>query len=407
MREPSALSVLRRVDVRRWVVSRLCAGIASTAIRATVLWVVYERTRSTALLGLIGLLSFLPSPFAALWGGLAADAYDRRRIVLGSQVVALSCAALFAVLTSLPSAHIGLLFGVYVLNGAALAFEAPARQSMLPRLVPKEELGRAVTVMSTAQALAFVTGPALAGLLIASGGPRLPCLVALGLFVAGLAMVLRMSLPPAEGPRAALGLEAIREGLRFVYGNKVVLGALSIDLFAVFFGGAAALLPVYAHDILQVGARGYGLLAAALDLGAVATSIALVMLPPIKRLGRAIVIAVVVYGFATITFGLSRSFPLSLAAYVLVGVADQVSVVSRSTLVQMSTPDHLRGRVSSVNMLFILASNQLSVAESGFVAALTSPRTSVVLGGVLVFLVAAVIAVLLPELWRYRRPDPE
>ena len=185
--------------------------------------------------------------------------------------------------------------------------------------------------------------------------------------------------------------------------NRAVLGALSIDLFAVLFGGATAMLPVYASDILHVGAHGYGILAAALDVGAVATSLALLFLPPIRRLGRAIVISVLVYGMATIAFGLSRTFPMALCAYVMVGIADQVSVVSRSTLVQMSTPDDLRGRVSSVSMVFILASNQLSVAESGFVAAMTTPEFSVVAGGIMVFVVSAVIALVVPQLWRYER----
>lgn len=402
--EPSALAVLRRPGLRRWILARLFAGVAITSVRATVLWQVYDITKSTALLGLVGLLSFIPAPFAALSGGVAADAYDRRKIVLVSQSVGFCCAALFVLLNSLSAPSIAWFYLLFVINGAALAFEAPSRASMLPRLVPPEELGRAVTVMSTVQAMAFVTGPALAGLLIGSGGPRVPCILACVLLAISWALVagVRESQPPPT-KKPAVGLTALREGLGYVLKNRAVLGALSIDLFAVLFGGATAMLPVYASDILHVGAHGYGILAAALDVGAVATSLALVFLPPIRRIGRAIVLSVLVYGMATIAFGLSKTFPVALLAYVMVGIADQVSVVSRSTLVQMSTPDDLRGRVSSVSMVFILASNQLSVAESGFVAAMTSPQFSVVAGGVMVFVVSAIIAVVVPQLWRYER----
>ncbi len=403
MAEPSALAVLARPGLRRWILARLFAGVAITSVRATVLWQVYDITKSTALLGLVGLLSFIPAPFAALSGGLAADAYDRRKIVLVSQGIGFACAALFVLLNSLSAPSIAWFYLLFVINGAALAFEAPSRASMLPRLVPPEELGRAVTVMSTVQAMAFVTGPALAGLLIGSGGPRLPCVMACVLLAISFALVIGVRASEAPTKKVAVGLTALREGLSYVLKNRAVLGALSIDLFAVLFGGATAMLPVYASDILHVGAHGYGILAAALDVGAVATSLALVFLPPIRRLGRAIVISVLVYGMATIAFGLSRTFPMALCAYVMVGIADQVSVVSRSTLVQMSTPDDLRGRVSSVSMVFILASNQLSVAESGFVAAMTTPEFSVVAGGIMVFVVSAVIALVVPQLWRYER----
>jgi hypothetical protein len=182
----------------------------------------------------------------------------------------------------------------------------------------------------------------------------------------------------------------------------VILGCMTLDMFAVIFGGATALLPIYASDILQVGPRGYGLLSSALETGALVTSLALIARPPIRHAGRALLIAVAVYGLATIVFGLSRSFPLSLAAYMLVGVADQVSVVMRSTAIQLSTPDELRGRVSAVNLLFIGASNQLGAAESGFVAAATSATFAVVSGGIASLLVLAIVALKVPELRDYR-----
>lgn len=402
----SAFSVLSKTNVRRWVFARLSAGVAVTCLRATVLWLVYDVTRSAALLGLMGLLSFVPAPFAALAGGLVADAYDRKRVVLFAQIVALACAAGLVALTSLSELPLAWLYATYVLNGVALAFEGPARQAMLPRLVTAEELPRAVTVMSTGQALAFVSGPAIAGLVIGWKGAQAACVLSFVLLVASVLFVLRVEEPKlgAAPGRPAVGLAALKEGLSFVFKNRAVLGALSIDMFAVLLGGATAMLPIYANDILGVGAHGYGLLAACLDVGALAASAVMLLIPPIKRLGRAIIVSVVLYGLATIAFGLSRSFPLSMFLYFLVGLADQVSVVGRTTLVQLSTPDALRGRVSSVNLLFIIASNQLSIAESGFVAALTSPTTSVVSGGVGVFVVVILVVALIPELWRGQAP---
>lgn len=401
---PDALAVLRRPAVRRWVGARLAAGVAMSALRATVLWQVYDHTRDTALLGLTGLLAFAPAPFAALLGGVIADAHSRKRVVLTAQAVEWLTAGTLALGSLLGALPLWALYALFVANAAATAFEAPARQATLPNLVPKEELARAVTVMGTAQSFAFVSGPAIAGFSIAEGGPALAYGICFALLSLAMPLVSSLDEPPIGARKGAVGLAAVREGLAFVRRQPVVLGALSIDLFAVIFGGATAMLPVYANDILGVGARGYGLLAASLDIGAVVTSIALVFLPPIRRLGRAVFLAVIAYGAATIVFGLSRSLPLSIAAYVVVGLADQVSVVGRITLVQLSTPDELRGRVSAVNMIFIIASNQLSVAESGFVARLTSPTFSVVSGGVMVFFVAVLIAVFVPALWRYEQP---
>jgi len=197
-------------------------------------------------------------------------------------------------------------------------------------------------------------------------------------------------------------LEAIREGLAFVSRQPVVLGCMSLDMFAVIFGGAVALLPIYANEILEVGARGYGVLSASLEIGALFMSLLLVWLPPIRRAGRALLVAVTLYGVATIVFGFSRWFPLSVAAYLLAGMADQVSVVLRGTAIQLTTPDALRGRVSALNMIFIGASNQLGAAESGFVAALTSATFAVVSGGIGCLVVVAIVAWRLPALRRYR-----
>ncbi len=396
-----AIDVLRIPDVRRWILARLAAGTAASMLRAIVLWQVYQATHSAAYLGLVGLLQFLPSPVASLLGGAAADSRDRRHLVLAAQSLTLIVALVLAVGTHLERLPTAALFVLVVVVAIATAFEAPARQAMLPSLVPSEAFQRAVTVFATAQALAFMAGPALGGLVIAELGVSVASGVVVALYAGSMLLVLRVGARPIAG-RRAVGLEGLLEGLRFLRSQPAILGAMSLDLFAVVFGGATALLPVFAEDVLRVGARGYGLLSASLEIGALATSLLLVVLPPIRRIGRAIVLSVVAYGLATIAFGLSTSFPLSVAAYVFVGMADQVSVVCRSTLVQLSTPDALRGRVSSVNMIFIVASNQLGAAEAGFVAALTSPRTAVVFGGSMVLVVVAIVVATLPSLLRYR-----
>jgi MFS family permease len=374
-------------------------------LRTTALWNVYDSTGSPATVGLLGLVTFIPAPLLSLGGGVMADRADRKRIVLFAQAVELACAIGFAVADARGALSIALLFFLYALNGGAIAFESPARQAVLPSLVPREDLGRAVTVMSTAHALSFVSGPAIAGLLLASSGTTSAYLCAAVLLALAWSFVARVVVPEvvrsAEHPSP---WSSLLEGFRFLRRSPVVLAAMTLDLFAVIFGGATAMLPVYAKDILAVGPRGYGLLSASLDVGAVAMSLLLLLLPPVQRLGRTIVLGVLGYGAATILFGLSRTFELSLAAYVAVGFFDQLSVVGRSALVQLSTPDELRGRVSSVNTVFILASNQLTLAESGFLAAVTSPTFSVVFGGGVVFAVTLTVLLVVPALLRARQP---
>jgi MFS family permease len=400
-----SLSVLSRPYVRRWISARLCSGAGVSMLRTTALWNLYDATGSTVTVGLLGLVTFLPAPLLSLGGGVLADRADRKRIVLFAQAVELACALGFAIADARGVLSPTLLFLLYTVNGGAIAFESPARQAVLPTLVPREDLARAVTVMSTAHALSFVTGPALAGLLLASSGSTSAYACAACLLAVAWSFAVRVTVPrvtrAAEEPSPWTSL---LEGFRFVRQSPVVLAAMSLDLIAVIFGGATAMLPVYAKDILAVGPRGYGVLYASLEVGAVATSVFLVFLPPVQRLGRTIVLGVLGYGTATIVFGLSRSFELSVAAYMAVGVFDQLSVVGRSALVQLSTPDELRGRVSSVNTVFILASNQLTLAESGFLAAMTSPTFSVVFGGGVVFVVTGVVVLLVPALLRARQP---
>jgi MFS family permease len=382
--------------------SRFAAASAMMLLRAAVAWHVYDLSHSAFHLGLIGLVQFLPVPTLMLVGGAVADTYERRRVMMAAQAVALVCALMLFVTTAAGAAGLPHLYAAVALASVAWSFDGPARAALLPTLVARETFPRAVTIASTMQALAFASGPALAGLVIAEKGVAAAYAVMAALVVGALALLASLRLPKRPPAAGVLSLRGILDGLRFVRGNQVVLGCMLLDMLAVVFGGAVALLPIYATDILHVGARGYGLLGAAADIGALVTSLVLVVTPPIRRAGRALLLAVGVYGVATILFGLSRSFPLSVLAYVVVGMADQVSVVMRSTAIQLSTPDGLRGRVSGVNMIFIGASNQLGAAESGFVAALTSATFSVVSGGLASLAVLGAVALAMPRLRRYR-----
>lgn len=385
-----------------YLASRFCVGTAMMMLRAAIAWHVFQLTRSPFHLGLIGLVQFLPAFALTLVAGALADTTDRRRIMMTAQLVALASGVVLCVATARGTVTLGLLYVLVVVAAMATAFDSPARMAFLPSLVGRLAFPRVATIASTNQALAFATGPALGGLLIADFGIAAAYAAYVALIVTALALLAFLPSPPAAPTGRGVSFEVIREGLRFVRSRKVILGCMTLDMFAVIFGGATALLPIYATEILHVGPRGYGLLSSALELGALCTSIVLITMPPVRRTGRTLLFAVAVYGFATIVFGLSRSFPLSILAYMLVGVADQVSVVMRSTTIQLSTPDELRGRVSAVNLLFIGASNQLGAAESGFVAAATSATFAVVSGGIASLFVLAMVAWRIPELARYR-----
>ena len=405
MRHDPLLS-LRHRSLLIFVLSRFCSGAAMTMFYAAVAWHVYDLTGSAFQLGVLGLVRFVPHAALSLIGGAVADAFERRRIVMLSQCAPLLGAILLCVSTQQGSTTLLLLYAMVFVSGVAAAFESPARAALLPALVPREVFPNAVTVHSTVQALAFVSGPAIGGLVIGEVG--IPAAYAvnaalLGVSLAALAFVAARR-QPVEG--RSVSVEAIGEGIRFVRHRPVILGAMTLDMFAVIFAGAQALLPIYANVILDVGPRGYGLLSASLELGALIMALLLILLPPIERVGRALLLAVAAYGLATIAFGLSRSFALSVLAYIAVGMADQVSVVARHTLIQLSTPDALRGRVSSVNLVFIGASNQLGAVEAGFVAALTSATFAVVSGGLGCLLVLSLVAARVPELRDYRIDRP-
>ncbi|MEX0781757.1 MAG: MFS transporter [Dehalococcoidia bacterium] len=397
------LAALRQPQFQLYAAGRVASATAMTLLNATIFYQVFKLSDSALQLGFIGLARFLPALGLALVGGAFADAHDRRRIAMAAQVVPLLSSLTLLMLTTSGRIELWQIYALVLLIACASSFENPARQALLPLLVKAETFPNAILVSSTVQSLGFVTGPALAGGLIYlnDGGFSLSYGVHVSLVATSIFTFLFLRPRAPDAPPREVSLAGIREGVSFVRHRQVVLGAMTLDMFAVVFGGAIALLPIYAEEILDVGPLGYGILAASLDAGALSMSVLLVMMPPIRRVGRTLLLTVAAFGLLTIVFGISRWFPLSVAVYMLIGMADQISVVMRQTTIQLSVPDELRGRVSSVNQLFIGASNQVGAFESGVVAWATSATFAVVSGGMGCLAVVAAVAAKMPELRRY------
>ncbi|MBM3139163.1 MAG: MFS transporter [Chloroflexi bacterium] len=399
------LAALRVPAFRLFTVSRIGSGVASTLLQAVIAWQVYGISGSALQLGMIGLARFVPALAMSLIGGAVADAYNRRTIILLSQTVPLACTFLVLWAIAGNAVTLLLLYAIVLLTGLASAFENPARQAILPQIVPRAIFTNAITMNSTLQSIAFISGPAVAGGLIATVGVGAVYVVH-GVLVAIAIVVLVPVRVPEGGGRRAVGIDAVREGVSYVRHRPVLLGAMTLDMFAVIFGGAKALLPVYAVDIMEVGAVGYGVLTSALEAGALLMALLLIVFPPPRQTGRTLILSVAAFGLATVIFGFSREFWLSVVAYMAVGAADQLSVVMRHATIQLSTPDTLRGRVSSVNAVFISTSNQLGSVESGVVAALTTATFSVVSGGLGCLAVVALVWWRIPQLRSYRADAP-
>ncbi len=401
---------LRLPNFRFYIVG-LFAYTMAIQIQGTVVgWQIYELTHDKLALGLIGLAEAFPFIGAALYAGHVADRHDRRRIMLASLALLMVCASLLLVLPRLlPSAPrlvVRAIYGVIVLSGLARSFLQPARQALAAELVPRPLFSNAIAWRSGSWQLAAVMGPAIGGLLFAMGGSTLAYAVDAVLMLIGVAAVLIISHQSVikREHTEAVG-KSLATGVRFVWSEPVILGALSLDLFSVLFGGATALLPVFADEILHVGASGLGLLRAAPAIGAVVMSVVIAWLPPFRKTGRALFIAVAAFGVCIIVFGLSTSVVLSVTVLVLSGAADMVSVFIRSSLIQHRTPVHMLGRVSSVNSMFIGSSNEVGAFESGVTAKLFGTVPSVVLGGVLTLVVVAVTAWRLPALRKLGRME--
>ena len=379
--------------------ARLASVTASQMLMVALGWQMYDLTGSAWDLGLVGLLQFLPALALTLPAGQWIDRHHRGRILAGCLGVQVAVALTLTVGSGAGLVTREWLLALSVVLGALRAVQMPAQQALTPLLVPAADLPRALAFSSAGLQGAIIAGPALGGLIYAAGATATYATCAVFFALAGalcLAIRYEHSPPPHEPP----SWHSLLAGLRFVVGHKVVLGAVTLDLFAVLLGGATALLPIYAKDILHVGPLGLGLLRGAPAVGALMMSIALTRWPARRRVGARLLVAAAVYGVATLVFGLSTSFSLSMVALAVTGAADMVSVVIRQTIVQLETPDAMRGRVSAVNSLFIGASNQLGEFESGATAAWLGPVGSVVLGGAGVLLVAGLWPRLFPALAR-------
>jgi MFS family permease len=394
-------AALRFRDFRLLSLGQFIAILGEQMVGVAIGWELYERTRSALALGLVGLVQVIPVILLSLPAGHVADRFNRLRIAIATQL-ALALCSLGLALLSLTQGQLVLIYACLLLIGVARAFNNPASASLLPQTVPPEVFTNAATWESSTWQLAAVAGPALGGLVIAVQGSATLVYV----FNAVAAIVCTLLLATIRGQRTSqqaaeeATLPALAAGIRFVLRTKVLLAAITLDLFAVLLGGATALLPIFARDILQVGPTGLGWLRAAPSLGAVLMAIALAYMPPLSKAGATLLWAVAGFGAATIVFGLSRSFALSLGMLGLLGALDNISVVIRGTLLLTQTPDMMRGRVSAVNSVFIGASNELGGFESGLAAALLGPIVAVVGGGVGTILVVTAVALIWPEMRR-------
>lgn len=398
-------AVLKNRDFLSYLLGRFIAAFGQQALALAVGWEVYQRTNSTLKLGFVGLAQMLPMFIFTFPAGHVADNYNRKKVLVWMQVVLAGACAGLALVSAL-KANVVWMYVCLFLFGMARTYLWPASASFMPQLVPRNQFAKAVTWNSGLFQVAAVAGPAAGGFLIAATKTAF-WVYALN-FVGALLCALMISLVRVHhkvAVREKMSLASVITGLRFVYRTKIVLGSITLDLFAVLLGGASALLPVYAKDILHVDADALGWLQAALPMGSLLMSLILVHRPPLQKAGWTLLWSVAGFGMATIGFGYSKSFWPAFVALFICGMTDYISVVVRHTLVQLLTPDEMRGRVSAVNSLFIGTSNQLGEFESGLVAHLFGPVFAVVSGGIGTILVVAVAAVMWPEIRKYGRLD--
>jgi MFS family permease len=408
MSNPSSSAALLRQHpafVQFWF-ARIASSFGFQMLSVAVGWQIYEITGRAFDLGLIGLVQFLPSVVLALPAGHVADQFERRRIVLLGQLVDLAAIVVLAALSLLHAAHeAGILALVFVI-GVAKAFEFPAMQSMLPALVPPELLARAMAVNGSAGQAAMIMGPALGGLLYVAG-PGVVYVVCAALYLASVVLMNRLRYEQAQPKREPATLKTLFAGVHFIRARPDVLGVISLDLFAVLLGGATALLPIFAKDVLHTGPWGLGLLRAAPAVGALLMSLWLARHSLERRVGSIMFASVAGFGVATLVFALSTQLWLSLAALFALGAFDMVSMVIRGALVQLDTPDDMRGRVSAVNAIFINTSNQLGEFESGLLAAWIGAIQATLIGGVGTLIVVGLWMWMFPTLRRRQRLHAE
>ncbi len=394
----------RHRDFRLHIFSRLLSNIALHMVMVSIGYQVYDLTGDPMNLAYIGLSVFAPGLGFALITGYVADLFDRRLVLAMCDLVMLISAVLFVVFSLSEPREVWPAFLILVFYGSGRAFNMPASNALLPNLVPAGVFPNAVAWISSSGKLAQVTGPAIGGLLYLQG-PEVVYGTAAVIFAIAISCTILIRTRTHRQGKELVSLSTLFAGVQYVWGKKVVLGAITLDLFVVLLGGATALLPVFAKDILEVGAWGAGLLRSAVAVGGVVTALALTQIVLTRDVGRIMFICVTIFGICTIVFGLSTWFVLSVAAMVVLGAADMFSVYIRQTLIQMATPDEMRGRVSAVSSVFISTSNELGEVRAGFMAAWIGAVPAVVFGGIGSVIIAGVFWKLFPDLARVQRLD--
>jgi MFS family permease len=398
-------AALRHRDFRLLITGRFITRLSDNMVSFAIGWELWTRTNSAMALGLVGLVQVTPVLLFSLLAGHVADQYNRKRIVLFTQLL-LAISALGLALVSYLRGPIWVIYVCLFGIGLARSFNGPAASTLLPQTVPPQDFTNAATWMSSIGQLASIIGPTIGGLMVALSDNVTPLYAFDSLAsLSFLGMVLLIRGRPLALSRKAATLDSLKEGVRFIYNTKEILAAITLDLFAVLFGGAVALLPIFATDILKVSAKELGIMRAAPSVGALLMALVVAQLPPFRRAGRTLLLAVAGFGAATIVFGLSRNFWLSVAMLGLMGMLDNISVVIRSTLMLTRTPDEMRGRTSAVTSMFISASNELGGFESGSTAALFGPVASVVGGGFGTLLVVLWVARVWPQLRELKTLD--
>lgn len=399
---PTRFAAFRHKGFPSYWIALVGTWFAVQILTVAVGWQVYDLTRDPFDLGLVGLSQFAPALLLVLVTGAVADRFSRRGIMSICLLVMALCSGIFTAIAMQGGTDVIYIFLLLALFGTARAFYNPARQAIVPNLVPAHDLPNAITLSSTAHNLATICGPVAGGILYAIR-PELAYLVATALLVGSAALVLWIPRAAKRLPVQNAGWEALSAGLRYIFREKVVLGAVSLDLFVVVLGGAAALMPIYASDILGVGPTGLGILRAAPAVGAIAVGFYLMANPIRDHAGHVLFASVAGFGIFTLVFALSETFWLSIFALVLLGGCDMVSVFVRGTLVQLWTPDELRGRVNAVNQVFVGASNELGAFRAGTMAAFMGPVAAVALGGAGALVVAGLWLRWFPALRRIRQ----
>jgi len=403
----TAFSSLRHRDFRLLWMGQIVSVTGSQMQLVAINWHIYLLTNSALALGMVGLFRAGPIILCSLLGGVVADVVDRRRLMIATQTIMLTCSGILALVTFSGLRRVWPIYLLTAIASAAWAFDTPARQALVPALVPAKDFPKAVSLSMLMFQIGMIVGPALAGLLLATRGPGLVYAMNAASFLAvilGLALMRVRGRPVSEeGKLPSVSLESLMEGLRFVWRTPIIVQTMTLDFVATFFASANQLLPIFAKDILQVGAQGLGFLASAPALGAVVAGVVMARLGAVKRQGLIVILSVAIFGAATIAFGVSRVFWFSLVMLAVTGAADTISTILRQTIRQLNTPNSLRGRMTSINMIFFMGGPQLGELEAGSLAALIGTPLSVVTGGAGCLIAAMIALVSAKRLRGYER----